>query len=154
MTHGLASYHFRTREAMIHEGLSWAARHGIDDSRIADDANELRDFGADLPELIESRPEEAIFQFQLAIEALRRRELLGDVRATYDEYVDTVRRSLVRFGLPDDVALARVVFAALDGLNLQQLLYDDAERARDGLDVLRDILSAWAERRRSLTLRP
>jgi len=41
------------------------------------------------------------------------------------------------------VALARVVFAALDGLNLQQLMYDDEERAREALAMLRRLLEAF-----------
>ena len=140
VTHGLASYHFGTREAMIHEGLAWAARNAIDDSRIASDVERIDDFAADLPALIRDRPEEAIFQFRLAIEALSRPELLDDVRVSYDEYVEAVRLTLERLGLGDDVALARLVFAALDGLNLQQLMYDDERRSIEALDVLRELL--------------
>ena len=143
VTHGLASYHFGTRETMIHEGLAWAARNAIDDSRIAHDAERLDDFAADLPALIRDRPEEAIFQFRLAVEALRRPELLDDVLRSYDEYVEAVRQTLERFGLGGEVALARVVFAALDGLNLQQLMYDDEERAREALAMLRRLLEAF-----------
>jgi AcrR family transcriptional regulator len=143
VTHGLASYHFGTREAMIHEGLAWAAQHAIDDSRIAHDAESLDDFAADLPALIRDRPEEAIFQFRLAIEALRRPELLDDVRVSYDEYVEAVGQTLERFGLGRDPALARVVFAALDGLNLQQLMYGDAARAEQALAALRRLLVAY-----------
>jgi AcrR family transcriptional regulator len=143
VTHGLASYHFGTREAMIHEGLTWAAQHAIDDSRIAHDADSLEHFAADLPALIRDRPEEAIFQFRLAIEALRRPELLDDVRVSYDEYVEAVRQTLERLGLGGDPALARVVFAALDGLNLQQLMYGDEQRAQEALEMLRRLLGAF-----------
>lgn len=142
VTHGLASYHFGSRDAMIHEALTWAARHGISDSRIAQDAERLDDFAADLPALMRDRPEEAIFQFRLLLESLRRSELLDDVRTSYDDYVEAVRESLVRFGLPDDVDLARVVFAALDGLNLQQLVYGDAQRTEAALAVLRRLLGS------------
>jgi AcrR family transcriptional regulator len=142
VTHGLASYHFGTREAMIHEGLAWAAQHAIDDSRIAHDAESLDDFAADLPALIDDRPEEAIFQFRLAVEALRRPELLDDVRVSYDKYVDAIAQTLERFGLGGDPALARVVFAALDGLNLQQLMYGDVARAEEALAALRRLLEA------------
>jgi AcrR family transcriptional regulator len=143
VTHGLASYHFGTRETMILEGLTWAAQHAIDDSRIAQDADTLDHFAADLPALIRERPEEAIFQFRLAVEALRRPDLLEDVRASYDEYVEAVRQSLERFGLGGDPALARVVFAALDGLNLQQLMFGDERRSQEALAMLRRLLGAY-----------
>lgn len=140
VTHGLASYHFGTRDAMIEEALIWAARNAIEDSRIDTEAERLDDFAADLSTLMRDRPEEAIFQFRLALEALSRPELLADVRLTYDDYIAAVRRSLARFGLPDDDTLARLVFAALDGLNLQQLLYGDPQATDAALDLLRSLL--------------
>lgn len=142
VTHGLASYHFGTRDEMIHEALTWAAAHGIDDSRIADDADSLDAFGAALPSLVAERPDEAIFQFRLALEALRRPQLVDDVRASYDAYVAAVRTTLERLGLGGDEALARLVFAALDGLVLQQLVYGDAARTEEALDRLRALLRA------------
>lgn len=146
VTHGLASYHFGTREAMIHEALTWATRNGISDAGLAQTATNLDDFAADLPDLMSRRPEDAIFQFQLAIEAFRREELLDDVRESYDGYIDAVRQSLVRFGLPDDVVLASVVFAMVDGLNLQHLIYGDTRRTRRSVRVIRELLHGLAER--------
>jgi AcrR family transcriptional regulator len=140
VTHGLATYHFGTRETMIREGLSWAARHALQVSRIGGDAGTLEDFAVEVPPLMRDRPEEAIFQFYLLLESLRRPELLADVRASYDEYVATVRASLRRFGLSDDEVLARLVFAAIDGLNLQQLLYNDPKRTEGALALLRRLL--------------
>ena len=146
VTHGLASYHFGTREAMIHEALTWATRNAISDAGLAQDAADLNQFAADLPELMRRRPEDAIFQFQLAVEAVRRQELLPDIRESYDGYIDAIRQSLVRFGLPDDVVLASVVFAMLDGLNLQQLIYGDTRRTRRALVVIRQLLHGLEER--------
>jgi AcrR family transcriptional regulator len=145
VTHGLASYHFRTREAMIHEALSWATRNAIGESGLAHTATVLDEFAADLPNLMSRHPEDAIFQFQLALEALRRQELLQDVRESYDVYIETIRQSLVRFGLADDVILASVVFAMLDGLNLQHLIYGDIRRTRRAVEVMRQLLRAAAE---------
>jgi AcrR family transcriptional regulator len=141
VTHGLASYHFGTREAMIHEALTWAARHAILESRISDNAETLGDFASDLPALIHGAPEEAVFQFDLALEAVRRRDLLNDIRQVYADYIEAVRTSLVRFGLPDDASLARLVFAALDGLTLQHLIAQDEVATTEALDVLRRLLA-------------
>ena len=125
---------------MIHEALTWATRNAISDAGLARDAADLDEFAADLPELMSRRPEDAIFQFQLAMEAVRRQELLPDIRESYDGYIDAVRQSLVRFGLPDDVVLASVVFAMLDGLNLQHLIYGDTRRTRRAVGVIRQLL--------------
>jgi hypothetical protein len=61
---------------------------------------------------------------------------------SYDEYVEAVRQTLERLGLGSDPALARVVFAALDGLNLQQLMYGDEQRSEEALAMLRRLLEA------------
>ena len=144
VTHGLATYHFRTREAMISEALSWAVRHAIDESRIAHEAADLSDFAAALPVLIHDRPEDAIFMDELVLQSLRRPELLADVQAMYERFIDAVRGSLVRFGISDDPAVARVVFAALDGLVKQQLIYRDPARTGAALAALRRLLASTA----------
>jgi TetR/AcrR family transcriptional regulator, regulator of biofilm formation and stress response len=140
VTHGLASYHFGTREAMISAALTWAVEHAIEASRLGAEAQTIGELAADVPQLIADAPEEAAFQFRLALESLARPELLEEVRRTYDAYVATVRQTLVRLGLADDEALARLVFAAADGLALQQLLYGDPVRTGEALARLRGLL--------------
>lgn len=143
VTHGLASYHFKTREAMIHEALSWAVNHTIESSRLAASANGIESFAADVPQMLSESPEEAVFQFELLLRALRSPALLDDVRKSYDEYVDAVAQSLGSFGINGD-AIARVVFAALDGLTLQQLLYRDQKRTEAAIEALHRLLRLQA----------
>ncbi len=142
VTHGLASYHFGNRETMIVEALTWATRESIALGRLGEDAATLEQFAADVPALMAEQPQEAIFQFQLALEAQRRPELLAQVQATYDEYVSEVRGTLTRLGLADDEPLARLAFAAIDGLSVQQLIYHDPARTSEALARLREILAA------------
>lgn len=146
VTHGLASYHFGSREEMIHEALRWAEDRAIEQSRIGGAAESLASFAADVPRMVAEHPEEHIFQFDVALLALRRPALLPGVRESYDDYVAVVRESLARLGLGDDEGLARAVFAAIDGLSLQQLLYGDAALARDGIAALQRMLELVAER--------
>lgn len=143
VTHGLASYHFGTREEMIVEALTWAVAHALEASRLGGEADSLETFAADAPGLIADAPDEATFQFQLLLEALRRPDLLLEVRDSYDRYIATVRETLERLGLPADDALAGVVFAAIDGLILQQLLYGRPERTAASLARLRELLAAY-----------
>jgi AcrR family transcriptional regulator len=140
-THGLASYHFGTREAMIQEALRWAVRHSIESSRLASSVAEISELAADVPRMIDESPEDAVFQFELLLRALRTPALLGEVRKSYDDYVDAVATSLRGLGI-EGTAIARLVFAALDGLTLQQLLYDDRKRTEEALEALRGLLSA------------
>jgi TetR/AcrR family transcriptional regulator, regulator of biofilm formation and stress response len=141
VTHGLASYHFGNRETMIMEALTWAVRDSIERG-LGRDVESLGEFAADMPELMSEQPQEAVFQFQLALEGQRRPELLAQVRATYDDYVSEVRSTLTRLGLADDEPLARLAFAAIDGLSIQQLIYREPARTEEALARLREILAS------------
>ncbi len=139
VTHGLASYHFGTREAMINEALGWAVSHSIETAHLAPDDGDLAGFAADVPRMLSEAPEEAIFQFDLLLRATRTPTLRDAVRKSYDDYIAAVDATLRRFGIEDD-ATAQLVFAALDGLTLQQLLYEDEQRTQDALQALRRLI--------------
>lgn len=142
VTHGLASYHFRSRETMIEEALAWATERDIEAARLEPASGRLEDFAADLPELVSANPERPAFQFELALEARRRRELLPQVRLLYEHYIDVVARSLEEAGVGGDRVLARLAFAALDGLVLQQLIFDDPDATEQAVARLRHLLAA------------
>lgn len=143
MTHGLASYHFGTRESMIHETLKWAVENTIEAAHLAAPVDGIEEFAADVPRTLSERPEDAVFQFDLLLRALRSPELMADVRKSYDDYVNAIEETLSGCGI-EGKAVARLVFAALDGLTLQQLLYDDRHRTEEAIAVLRHLLSLLA----------
>jgi AcrR family transcriptional regulator len=144
VTHGLASYHFGTREVMIHEALKWAVEHTIEATHLAVPTDGIGDFAADVPGTLAERPEDAVFQFDLLLRVLRNPALLEDVRKSYDDYVEAISTSLSTFGIEGE-AVARLVFAALDGLALQQLLYGSTSRTEESIVVLREFLSLLAD---------
>jgi AcrR family transcriptional regulator len=146
VTHGLASYHFGTRDEMIREALSWATRRAIQQSDLGADAATIDAFATLVPQMIDEHPDESLFQFHLALAAIQRPDLLAEVRGSYDGYIQTVREALERLGLGDDPALARVVFAAADGLSLQQLLFDNRAEIEDAVRALQRLLRAVAKR--------
>lgn len=140
VTHGLATYHFASRDEMVHEALVWAARGAMERTRLGEVGETLDDFAAAVPERIAEDPGNAGFQFELAIEGTRRPELGAEVRGLYDQYVEVVAGVLRAHGIEDDPALARLVFAAIDGLVLQQLIYGDAGQTEECLVRLRELL--------------
>ncbi len=143
VTHGLASYHFGKRETMIHEALTWAVEHTLESTRLVASPGGVDGFAADVSGAIAEHPENAIFQYEVLLRALRSPELRDAVRKSYDDYVDTVAEALAVAGIHDR-ALARLVFATLDGLTLQQLLYDDRRRVEGMLGTLRSLLALVA----------
>jgi hypothetical protein len=85
-------------------------------------------------------PDAQAAQFELTLEARRRPALRPEVRALYDGYVDAIAQALATADVPADPALARLVFAALDGLMLQQLVFEDEEETQAALGALRRLL--------------
>ena len=149
VTHGLATYHFGSREAMVTEALEWATQAGIEESRLDTHGGRLDDLAADLPALIERDPDSAAFQFAMALEGRRRPELAAQIRRLYEHYLDATGASLRSAGLERDEDTARVVFAAIDGLVLQQLISGDADATARALARLRGLLTSTATPRRA-----
>jgi AcrR family transcriptional regulator len=146
LTHGLVTYHFGTLDAMVHAALERASRHAVEAARVDSDSGRLEDFAADLPRLAAEEPDAQAFQFELALEARRRPELSDDVRAQYDEFFAVTARALARIGIEPDPMLARLVFAALDGMMLQQLIFEDDGHGEELVEQLQRVLAALGAR--------
>jgi TetR/AcrR family transcriptional regulator, regulator of biofilm formation and stress response len=144
VTHGLVSYHFGSLDAMIREALALAATEAIRDSRLAISSGELDAFGTRLSKLVAEHADAQTYQFELTFEARRRPELADHMRALYENYYDVVEHSLAAVGIAPDRALTRLVFAALDGLVLQQLIFADARSTDESIERLQDLLARLA----------
>jgi TetR/AcrR family transcriptional regulator, regulator of biofilm formation and stress response len=144
VTHGLVSYHFGSLDAMITEALGMAADEAIRDSRMAVSSGELATFANSISTLVSEHTEAQTYQFELTFEARRRPELAGQIRALYENYYAVVERSLVELGIERDHALTRLVFAALDGLVLQQLIFGDAAATDASIERLQELLALLA----------
>lgn len=139
-THGLVSYHFGSRDRLIHETAMKARREAIEGSALEPSSGRVEEFADHLAQLAADAPEGQVFQFELALEARRREELEPEVRALYEEYYAVTARALAAIGVASpSPALVRLVFAALDGLTLQQLIFGrpaDTEAAVAELQTL------------------
>jgi AcrR family transcriptional regulator len=140
VTHGLVRHHFGTLEAMIEEALAWAASEAVIGSGLRAEGGDLTALASDLAALIDEDPEHAAFQLEVILEARHREGLRDRVQANYDTYHDVVAGSLARLGLPYDLDLARLVFAALNGLVVNQLIFGRPEETERGLTWLRRLL--------------
>jgi DNA-binding transcriptional regulator YbjK len=144
VTHGLVSYHFGSLDAMIGEALVLAADEAIRDSRVTVSSGELSAFADRVSTLVSEDPDAQTYQFELTFEARRRPELASQVRALYENYYRVTERSLVELGIERDQALTRLVFAALDGLVLQQLIFGDADATDASIERLHKLLAMLA----------
>jgi TetR/AcrR family transcriptional regulator, regulator of biofilm formation and stress response len=147
VTYALVTYHFGSLDAMVREALALAAKESIERSHITLAGNEIEAFADTLGVLVSDDPEGQAFQYEIALEARRRPELLGDIRALYESYFAVIGHSLANLDLGGDPELAQLVFATLDGLVLQQLLFSDGARTDAALKLLREILVAFRRSR-------
>ena len=143
----LVAHHFGTRDALLQAALEWAAEQSIGISLLEPATGSLADFAAGLAELVAEDADMQAFQYELALEARRRPELLPAVERMYGEYIQATRRELMRLGLDEPTDdLARSVFALLDGVVLQQTLFGNAVATERAVERLRGLLVAAGAR--------
>ncbi|MVO90525.1 TetR family transcriptional regulator [Streptomyces sp. p1417] len=141
VTHGLVVHHFGSRDALIEEAVDHAFRSSLDVSALDTGAERTEDFAVGLGNMVAAGPDLQAFQYELLLESRRRPELMPHLRALYDEYFETARRDLSRIlSRPVDRGLSRLVFAALEGLVLHQLVFGEQEVTEEALWELRGLL--------------
>ncbi|MCX4563937.1 TetR/AcrR family transcriptional regulator [Streptomyces umbrinus] len=140
-THGLVVHHFGSRDALIEEALAHAIRTSLNTSALEPGTGRVADFSVGVSDMVTADPDIQAFQYELLLESRRRPELLPHLRALYDEYFDASGRELARM-LPDGAGrpLTRLVFAALDGLVLHQLVFGEPETTDAAIEELRALL--------------
>jgi AcrR family transcriptional regulator len=144
VTHALVTHHFGSRDAFIREVVESSTRQA--ESGIFTDDESLEQFAARLPEFASEHDELLTFQYELMLEARRRPELRETIDRMWSESEHVVATQFDRLGVADESGdLARFVFAVLDGLLLQQVVYGKPERTAATLDILRQLLVARAD---------
>jgi AcrR family transcriptional regulator len=137
----LVAHHFGNRRALIAEALR-AATDATAGTAHPAHVERLEDFARHLSGSVTDDEELHAFLIELALEARRHPDLVDENRATYDRYFETTRRALEAVGIPATPALARLVFATLDGLVLQQLVFADPVATDEAAAELRRLLRA------------
>jgi AcrR family transcriptional regulator len=145
VTQGLIAHHFGSRAALIHEALLAAGAESIGSTLTPERNPDVASFLAGFSAFVEETEELQAFQFELVLESRRRAALREDARALYDRYIEATRASLVSAGVETSETLTNLVFAALDGIVFQQLVYGDAARTEETLAELRRVLAQPAE---------
>lgn len=142
VTHGLVVHHFGSRDALIEAALEHSVRTSASASSLEPGTGNVADFAAGLAEMVTREPAMQTFQYELMLESRRRPELLPQIRALYNEYFEATERELSRI-LPEGTtpALTRLVFAALEGLVLHQLVLGEPDVTEGALKELRSLLT-------------
>ncbi|HEX2129844.1 MAG TPA: TetR family transcriptional regulator [Solirubrobacterales bacterium] len=146
VTQGLVSHHFGSRAELVRAALEHASRTSLERSPLEPPPERLEDLSAGLPSRVAEAPGEEAFQFEIALEARRRSDLAPIAAALYDGYLQATANALDAVGVPSDPDLARLVFAAIDGLAFQQLVTGDQAGTSRSLAILHDVLATVRDR--------
>lgn len=145
VTHGLVGYHFGSVQNLAHATLKEVAREAVEGSSLEPESGRFEDFARDLARLVETAPDAQAFQFEMTLEARRNHDLQPDIRALYEDYFEVVERALQNMGLQNEKMLARLIFAALDGITIQQLIFADPGQTDQLIELLHDLLRRYAD---------
>jgi AcrR family transcriptional regulator len=149
VTQGLVSHHFGSWSELVRAALEHASRTSLERSPLQPPPQRLSDISAGLAQRVAEAPGEEAFQFEIALEARRRPDLAPVAAALYDGYLTATANALDTVGVPNDPDLARLVFAAIDGLAFQQLVTGEPEGTARSLEILHELLATVRDRERS-----
>ena len=144
VTHGLVRHHFGSRDALIEAALDYALEQSLSESSLGPSLTSLEEFAASLAALIDLDPDLQAFQFELVLESRRNPELLPYAQRLYEGYRSATQAALIALGFQGE-SLSWLVFAALDGLAFQQVVFGTAHQTTQGIRQLQLLLASSTE---------
>ncbi len=148
VTHGLVRHHFGSRDALVEATLLRSVEIAIDKSSLAPGNGRIDEISAELGSTVEQDEEMLAFQYELLLEARRSPELMPHVERMYKDFVAAAEGELKRAGLDHEPVAGRVLFAALDGLALQQVVFGHRERTEAGVALVHELFEMLLDARR------
>lgn len=147
VSNALIAHHFGTRTALLAAALDWSVESSIEISGLLDLTDEVK-FVDSLIAMTETEQAMQVFQYEMILEARRNEVFRASVVRLYERYHEAVIEALrsEAFGGaaadgPEMAALARHIFAALDGLVMQSIAGVDVDELRSAAH------SVWASLR-------
>lgn len=141
VNNSLIAHYFGNRDTLIAEALDWTVQQSIADSELSAFPTSKAGFVAGLLDMLETEPEQEVFQYEMLLESRRRPELADRILGLYGRFSETLSLAL-REALGDrfDADRAAYAFAALDGLVLQGVAGADRDKIRRAVERLWDDL--------------
>lgn len=120
VNNSLVAHHFGSLSSLASAALAWSATTALNDSHLAGFLESGDDYRSALWSTLSEEKDLHVYQFEMVLEASRDEAIRDHIIAMYDQYTSEVSRSMFGGSANDeDHAVARAVFAALDGLVLQ-----------------------------------
>ncbi|MCD1145366.1 TetR family transcriptional regulator [Kocuria sp. LUK] len=134
----LISHHFGSKTALLEAAMDHAARRtleGTEFERIFHGA-----IADNVLDAVRESPERQAFQFEMVLASRTIPALRPAAERLYGAYVERMQAALAAAGYDADEAVARLVFAALDGLVFQRLTVATEDQTRSAMDQVERLL--------------
>ena len=134
----LISHHFGSKTALLEAAMDHAARRtleGTEFERIFHGA-----IADNVLDAVRESPERQAFQFEMVLASRTIPALRPAAERLYGAYVERMQAALAAAGYAADEAVARLVFAALDGLVFQRLTVATEDQTRSAMDQVERLL--------------
>lgn len=136
----LITHHFGSREALLGAALVWATERTLDLVDMAAEGTYSEDFAHRFVAMIGKHPHLQLFQYEVLLAARHQSDLRAGIEGLYDQYMAVMSQGFARRGFAQPDLLARVVFAATDGLVMQQLSFGNEQEVERGFIMLGQML--------------
>ncbi|MFZ2177695.1 MAG: TetR/AcrR family transcriptional regulator [Rhodococcus sp. (in: high G+C Gram-positive bacteria)] len=132
---------FGSTDALIDAAL----RYALDKSASIFDGitsgSSLDNFVEHLTDLVARDPDLQVFQYELMLESRRTPRLDPHVKLLYATYLEATSQALTRLGITADEDLTLLVYSAIEGFIMHQLVAKDRPATERAIERLRRILS-------------
>lgn len=150
VNHALVGHHFGSMDGLLAAATELAVERAITETGLAGTSDFDQGFADLMLASLSADPEIELFQAQMVLEAPRRPEIRALVERLYSSYItaieDRLRARGTNLSAGEHRELARVVFAALNGLVLQFLAVGSPEPIRAAIVELGVLLkNMWPE---------
>ncbi|MEW1980551.1 TetR family transcriptional regulator [Citricoccus sp. NPDC079358] len=141
VAHGLVRHHFGSIDVLIEEALGACVKRTAILLSMKQESDNPEDFARGIVESLQLDPETQLFQYEVLLESRRKESLRGLVDAMMAQYRVVIRDGLQRMGFSPDSGLVEFVYAAVEGIVLQQSVHERAKESDEAIAVLRRVLT-------------
>lgn len=145
VSHGLIRYHFGSRDAMLTQTYKWVLDNALGNLGMRAGEAGLAEWAIDLASMSDDEAASHLFINEMVLDACRLPERRHLVLPLFRKSFRAMEDALNAARIPATPVLARVIFAAIVGLTLQNLVFRQPRMSRESalefvriLGLLRD----------------
>ncbi|MDI9903306.1 TetR/AcrR family transcriptional regulator [Rhodococcus sp. IEGM 1409] len=132
---------FGSTDALVDVALRYALDKSASIFADITPRSSLDNFVEHLTDLVARDPDLQVFQYELMLESRRTPRLDPHVKLLYATYLEATSQALTRLGITADEDLTLLVYSAIEGFIMHQLVAKDRLATERAIERLRRILS-------------